>query len=72
MALTGISLLIRIKIIVCEVVVLNRNINCIQFSLKYIIHLMCAPEGNSEFCFPESLRMAITFLFYTAKNQKLL
>ena len=19
------------------------------------IHLMCAPEGNSEFCFPESL-----------------
>ena len=21
-----------------------------------IIHLMCAPEGNSEFCFPESLK----------------
>ena len=23
----------------------------------YIIHLMCAPEGNSEFCFPESLNV---------------
>ena len=21
------------------------------------IHLMCAPEGNSEFCFPESLNV---------------
>ena len=25
---------------------------------KYIIHLMCAPEGNSEFCFPESLNVS--------------
>ena len=24
----------------------------------YIIHLMCAPEGNSEFCFPESLNVS--------------
>ena len=23
-----------------------------------IIHLMCAPEGNSEFCFPESLNVS--------------
>ena len=22
------------------------------------IHLMCAPEGNSEFCFPESLNVS--------------
>ena len=21
--------------------------------VRYIIHLMCSPEGNSEFCFPE-------------------
>ena len=26
----------------------------------YIIHLMCAPEGNSEFCFPESLNVSET------------
>ena len=25
---------------------------------QYIIHLMCAPEGNSEFCFPESLNVS--------------
>ena len=25
---------------------------------RYIIHLMCAPEGNSEFCFPESLNVS--------------
>ena len=24
----------------------------------YNIHLMCAPEGNSEFCFPESLNVS--------------
>ena len=24
----------------------------------YIIHLMCAPEENSEFCFPESLNVS--------------
>ena len=24
------------------------------------IHLMCAPEGNSEFCFPESLNVPET------------
>ena len=23
-----------------------------------LIHLMCAPEGNSEFCFPESLNVS--------------
>ena len=23
-----------------------------------IIHLMCAPEGNREFCFPESLNVS--------------
>ena len=26
----------------------------------YNIHLMCAPEGNSEFCFPESLNVPET------------
>ena len=26
--------------------------------LKNIIHLMSAPEGNSEFCFPESLNVS--------------
>ena len=25
---------------------------------RIIIHLMCAPEGNSEFCFPESLNVS--------------
>ena len=25
---------------------------------RYNIHLMCAPEGNSEFCFPESLNVS--------------
>ena len=25
---------------------------------KNIIHLMCAPEGNTEFCFPESLNVS--------------
>ena len=25
---------------------------------KNIIHLMSAPEGNSEFCFPESLNVS--------------
>ena len=25
---------------------------------RTIIHLMCAPEGNSEFCFPESLNVS--------------
>ena len=32
------------------------------FALKaaqmYSIHLMSAPEGNSEFCFPESLNVS--------------
>ena len=26
--------------------------------LENNIHLMCAPEGNSEFCFPESLNVS--------------
>ena len=26
--------------------------------MLHIIHLMCAPEGNSEFCFPESLNVS--------------
>ena len=28
------------------------------FWLSNIIHLMCAPEGNSEFCFPEGLNVS--------------
>ena len=29
-----------------------------QYSMSCIIHLMCAPEVNSEFCFPESLNVS--------------
>ena len=33
--------------------------NCIYLqSFQINIHLMCAPEGNSEFCFPESLNVS--------------
>ena len=30
------------------------QVRCCEID-EYNIHLMCAPEGNSEFCFPESL-----------------
>ena len=30
----------------------------LDFSVFCIIHLMCPPEGNSEFCFPESLNVS--------------
>ena len=29
-----------------------------KYRCKNNIHLMCAPEGNSEFCFPESLNVS--------------
>ena len=35
--------------------VLTNQIACFTV---VIIHLMCAPEGNSEFCFPESLNVS--------------
>ena len=34
------------------------NIRKLLFIAENNIHLMCAPEGNSEFCFPESLNVS--------------
>ena len=34
---------------------INKHIDIIFVFALYIIHLMSAPEGNSLFCFPESL-----------------
>ena len=28
----------------------------ISMDIIHLNYLMCAPEGNSEFCFPESLK----------------
>ena len=30
----------------------------VKMIVKANIHLMCVPEGNSEFCFPESLNVS--------------
>ena len=42
---------------------LNSYIPCMNITqetneIEFIIHLMVAPEGNSEFCFPESLNVS--------------
>ena len=55
--------------LVCTLAIYTFTINIIYkitiYNCAYenIIHLMCAPEGNREFCFPESLNFrSISFL----------
>ena len=43
--------------------------------IGYNIHIMCAPEGNSEFYFPESLNVSrdeVEALLYSKEKKKLL
>ena len=48
---------IRIRIRAIRIRVLSQAF-CIYAYITNNVHLMCAPEGNSEFCFPESLNVS--------------